>query len=65
MRNSVYPYATGIAMAGAGAMLAFGAGAAQAAPALAPPLSPPALQCLLATPGCAPQSNGPIGSSGE
>src|ERR1700722_20161428 len=53
MKNSVYPYATGIALAGAGAMLALGAGTAQAAPTLAPPLSPAtSLQCLTAPTGC-------------
>ena len=59
MRKYLYPCATGIAVAGAGAVLAFGAGAAQAAPALTPPLSPAAivqspaagLQCLMVASG--------------
>jgi hypothetical protein len=59
MRKYTYPCATGIAIAGAGVALAFGAGAAQAAPALAPPLSPASsaqsttgLACLMVGSGC-------------
>src|SRR6185312_13943507 len=51
-KNSVYPYATGIAIAGAGVALAFGGGTAQAAPALAP-LSPVSTECA-AIFGCSP-----------
>src|SRR6202171_5900656 len=67
MRKYVYPCATGIAMAGAGAALALASsGTVQAAPVLGPPLSPvtslesptTGLQCLMTATGC-----GPTGSS--
>ena len=40
MKDRRYTYAAGIAIAGAGAALAFGSGTAQAAPLLPSPLSP-------------------------
>src|ERR1700682_4487782 len=69
MRKYVYPCATGIAMAGAGAALALASsGTVQAAPVLGPPLSPvtslesptTGLQCLMTDTGCGPTGHSNI-----
>ena len=56
MKTSMYPYATGIAIAGAGALFALAPGTAQAAPLVSPSLSPPTTQCVLMPAGCSPNS---------
>src|ERR1700677_2997415 len=61
MKNSLYPFATGIAIAGAGVALAFTPGTAQAAPMPALPLSPAASPMCLLSSECSP--SGLIGSN--
>src|SRR5690349_2876884 len=62
-KSSQYSLATSMAIAGAGAALACGAGLAQAAPVLTPPLSPAtSTGCPVLTAQCAPTGQSLFGA---